>query len=212
MSEKHQKQDEVAQYLRIAADLAKRISSGELAEQQKLSGRSLLSGEYNVSPETIRRALKRLADMKVVMVKKNSGVYVFSADNAGRYLQEVKGRQRERGASRQAEHLIDTIQKAGVQLATLVQQTIDEYEAGQPVCPQYEYHIAKGALIAGHDLAQLHFWAQTGATVVAIRRHRHLILSPGPDARLYGDDTIIFVGQPQCRQQVVDYVAGFASE
>ncbi len=50
-------------------------------------GRSVTSSEYSVSPETIRRALKRLADMKVVSVKPQSGAAVLSADSARRYLE-----------------------------------------------------------------------------------------------------------------------------
>jgi DNA-binding GntR family transcriptional regulator len=54
------------QYLQIAQDLATRISKGKLEEGSTLYGRSVMSSEYNVSPETIRRALRLLADMKVV--------------------------------------------------------------------------------------------------------------------------------------------------
>ena len=69
----------LTQYTRIAISLAERIASGQLKEGDKLSGRSKLSPEYNVSPETIRRTLRLLADMKVVEVKEQSGVYVLSA-------------------------------------------------------------------------------------------------------------------------------------
>ena len=58
----------LTQYTRIAISLAERIASGQLKEGDKLSGRSKLSPEYNVSPETIRRTLRLLADMKVVAV------------------------------------------------------------------------------------------------------------------------------------------------
>ena len=49
----------LTQYTRIAISLAERIASGQLKEGDKLSGRSKLSPEYNVSPETIRRTLRR---------------------------------------------------------------------------------------------------------------------------------------------------------
>ena len=55
-----------SQYLQIALDLATRIARGELAEGSRIYGRSVMASEYNVSPETIRRALRLLADMKVV--------------------------------------------------------------------------------------------------------------------------------------------------
>ena len=82
---------EMPQYQRIAMDVARRISEGELPAGEKLSGRSLLASEYSVSPETIRRALKLLADMKVVEIRAGSGVYVISIDNARRYIDSQAG-------------------------------------------------------------------------------------------------------------------------
>ena len=67
-----------AQYLQIARDLAERIARGELPEGSRIYGRSVMASEYNVSPETIRRALRLLSDMKVVEVKPQSGAVVLS--------------------------------------------------------------------------------------------------------------------------------------
>ena len=49
-----------AQYLQIALDIATRIARGELAEGSRIYGRSVMSSEYSVSPETIRRALRTI--------------------------------------------------------------------------------------------------------------------------------------------------------
>ena len=76
-----------AQYLQIALDIATRIANGELREGSRIYGRSVMSSEYSVSPETIRRALRLLADMKVVEVKPQSGAVVLSADSARRYIE-----------------------------------------------------------------------------------------------------------------------------
>ena len=81
--------EELPQYMRIAGSVAGRIAEGQFAEGEKLSGRSKLSSEYQVSPETIRKAVQLLRDMQVVMVKEQSGVYVRSAENAKRYLQMI---------------------------------------------------------------------------------------------------------------------------
>ena len=84
--------EELPQYMRIAVSVAVRIADGQLAEGEKLSGRSKLSSEYQVSPETIRKSVQLLRDMQVVTVKEQSGVYVRSAENAKRYLQMVGGK------------------------------------------------------------------------------------------------------------------------
>ena len=52
-----------AQYLQIAVDVASRVAGGDLREGDRLYGRSVMASEYGVSPETIRRALRLLADM-----------------------------------------------------------------------------------------------------------------------------------------------------
>ena len=74
--------EELPQYMRIAVSVAVRIADGQLAEGEKLSGRSKLSSEYQVSPETIRKSVQLLRDMQVVTVKEQSGVYVRSAEKA----------------------------------------------------------------------------------------------------------------------------------
>ena len=79
-----------SQYLQIALDLARRIAKGELPEGSRVYGRSVMASEYNVSPETIRRALRLLADMKVVEVKPQSGAVVLSADSARRYIENFE--------------------------------------------------------------------------------------------------------------------------
>ena len=83
--------DALPQYMRIARSIAQRIADGELMEGEKLSGRSKLSSEYNVSPETIRKAVQVLQDRAVVIVREQSGVYVLSAELARQCLAPIAG-------------------------------------------------------------------------------------------------------------------------
>ncbi len=55
-------------YIKIAIDIAQRIYNNEFKVGEKIRGRSTLSSKYNVSPETIRRAVSLLKDMQVVEV------------------------------------------------------------------------------------------------------------------------------------------------
>ena len=106
--------EELPQYMRIAVSVAGRIAEGQFAEGEKLSGRSKLSSEYQVSPETIRKAVQLLRDMQVVSVKEQSSIYVRSAGNARRYLQMVGGKielHRSRAAQRPADVLSGTHQR-----------------------------------------------------------------------------------------------------
>ena len=78
----------MSRFITIAMDLAERIVSGEYYQGQKLSGRSTLAARYNVSPETIRRALSLLQDSDVVKVLPGTGVIVNSVSSAQEYLAE----------------------------------------------------------------------------------------------------------------------------
>lgn len=78
----------MARFITIAMDLAERIANGEYHIGQKISGRSTLAGIYNVSPETIRRALSLLQESGVVKVLPGTGVIVDSVQSAREYLAE----------------------------------------------------------------------------------------------------------------------------
>lgn len=78
----------MARFITIAMDMAERIASGEYYQGQKISGRSTLAALYNVSPETIRRALSLLQESDVVKVLPGTGVIVNSVSSAQEYLAE----------------------------------------------------------------------------------------------------------------------------
>ncbi len=69
-------------YIKIAIDIAQKIYNNEFKVGEKVRGRSTLSSKYNVSPETIRRAVSLLKDMQVVEVTEKSGIYIKSVENA----------------------------------------------------------------------------------------------------------------------------------
>lgn len=84
---RRKKREGIPTYVRIAQDIAHRIANGDIKEGKKLSGRSIMSSEYGVSPETIRRSFSLLEEMNVVSVQQNSGVIVNSAKNAALYVE-----------------------------------------------------------------------------------------------------------------------------
>ena len=106
-----------AQYLQIALDLATRIAKGELAEGQRIYGRSVMASEYNVSPETIRRSLWLLSDMKVVEVKPQSGAVVLSSDNAKRYIETFQESAKADSLRRQVNALMEEAEEVHKRLS-----------------------------------------------------------------------------------------------
>ena len=197
----------LTQYTRIAISLAERIASGQLKEGDKLSGRSKLSPEYNVSPETIRRTLRLLADMKVVEVKEQSGVYVLSADNARRYLHNFADQTDIRGKQQQLKDLLVRQEHLNRQMAALCRDILDETSQTPDALPNYYCRIPDDWPHSGTTVGALRFWQATGATIVAIRRGLSYIVSPGPYAELYAGDAVIFVGGVKAREAVSHFFA-----
>ena len=197
----------LTQYTRIAISLAERIASGQLKEGDKLSGRSKLSPEYNVSPETIRRTLRLLAEMKVVEVKEQSGVYVLSADNARRYLHNFADQTDIRGKQQQLKELLVRQEHLNRQMAALCRDILDETSQTPDALPNYYCRIPDDWPHSGTTVGALRFWQATGATIVAIRRGLSYIVSPGPYAELYAGDAVIFVGGVKAREAVSHFFA-----
>ena len=188
--------ESLTHYMRVAVSLAERIAAGELREGEKLSGRSKLSPEYNVSPETVRRALRLLADMKVVEVKEQSGVYILSADNARRYLHLCAGRNDLQEKQRRLRRLLAQQEQLHRQVTELCTAILDETGRTPETWAG-----------SGKTVGELQFWQQTGATIVAIHRNLDCIVSPGPCAELYAGDSIVYVGDGQAREAVSRFFA-----
>lgn len=188
-----------SQYLQIALDIARRIAKGDLPEGQRVYGRSVMASEYNVSPETIRRALRLLSDMKVVEVKPQSGVVVLSADSARRYIENFEESADVRALRQQLKELMaeyaDLSRRLSDTVAALMKSR-ETFAAADEPFPNYEVPIPKDSPLIGRSIGELKFWQSTGGTIVAIRRGQTVILSPGPYAQLYGGDVIILVGSP----------------
>ncbi|HPB16145.1 MAG TPA: TrkA C-terminal domain-containing protein [Clostridia bacterium] len=199
------------QYQTIARDIAIRIMNNEWPENHKISGRSLLSSEYNVSPETVRRALALLSDMKVVTIKKNSGVYILSADNAKRYLSDFDDIKDQKDMQNELKELIEKnndINKRMYELLSMLIKTQNTISYVKSRFPDYEVKISPDSKIIGKNIGSIRFWQNTNATIIAIKRGQSVIVSPGPDAELYQDDTIVFVGTAAAAEKVKSYING----
>ena len=191
--------ESLTHYMRVAVSLAERIAAGELREGEKLSGRSKLSPEYNVSPETVRRALRLLADMKVVEVKEQSGVYILSADNARRYIETFEEDADVHALQIQLKELLGKYTELNRRMTDVVAALVksrDTFSAAEGPLPNYEVQVPKNSPLIGKSIGSLKFWQSTGGTIIAIRRGQTVILSPGPYAELYDGDVIILVGSP----------------
>ncbi len=187
-------------YSQIALDIALRISKGELKENTKVYGRSVMASEYGVSPETIRRAMKLLEDMEIIEVKHNSGAMILSAEKARLYVNKHGEQNDIRVQQKELNTLLLQQVELGRRIADVAGSIvrINERFSKTTPFPNYEAILPEGCPLIGKSLGELKFWQQTGATVIAIKRESRIILSPGPYAALEEKDILLFVGDVSC--------------
>ncbi len=196
-------------YSQIALDIALRISREELKENTKIYGRSVMSSEYGVSPETIRRALKLLEDMGIVEVRKNSGVVILSVEKAKEFAQRFSEQSDIRLIERNLRKLLDqqhSLNEQIIEMASHLVRTSDKFAKSNPF-QNYEMDVPPESPVIGKSLMELKFWQETAATIIAIRRQDKVILSPGPYAVLLEGDTLIFVGNISTIETVSKYIS-----
>ncbi|WP_283675576.1 TrkA C-terminal domain-containing protein [Butyricicoccus sp. Marseille-Q5471] len=195
-------------YAQIALDIASRIAKGDLKENSKVYGRSIMSSEYGVSPETIRRAIKLLEDMEIVETKQNSGTIILSAENAKIYVAKFNEQNNARSMQKQlADYIVqqEGINRKIIDIVGSIVRINEKFSETNPF-NNYEVVIPNNSGIIGHTLGELKFWQETRATVIAIRRGNKIILSPGPYVLFEAEDTIIFVGDISSIKAVTDFI------
>lgn len=197
-----------AGYKSIALDIAQRIVSGELPENSKISGRSLLAGQYHVSPETIRKAMVLLKEEGIVSVSQGKEITIVSAVKAheyisrNNYLKSVYSLKQEiqqlldekRGVDRKFEDLLNDIVEASDRLKNL-----------KPYNP-VELKIKPDSHVIGKTIAGLAFWQNTGATIIALRRGIHVSISPGPLVVLLENDVVVVVGDDAAQRKAAQFL------
>lgn len=195
-------------YSQIALDLAMRIARGDLKENTKIYGRSIMSSEYGVSPETIRRAMNLLEDMKVVDIKHNSGAIVLSAENAKLYVTRFGEQSNVRSMRKKLINLTEQQEEINKQILEVAGSIVRINEKSLETNPfnNNKVIVPQNSSVIGHTLAELNFWQETQATVIAISRGEQIILSPGPYVLFEAEDTIVFVGDVASTKAVKELI------
>ena len=197
----------IPRYQQIAFDIASKIADGKYNIGDKLYARSSLAGQYGVSSETARRAICLLADLNIVVVEKGSGITVVSFDNAlkfSRQSQEVRTiSDIKDGIMESVKRQNDEMKNLNNYLSELITRT-EHFRSVNPFMP-YQIKIAEKTPYLEKTIAEMNFWQNTGATIIAVKRNEELLISPGPYTKLMKDDTVYFVG----RDDVISAVNNF---
>lgn len=195
-------------YQKISIDIANRILAGDFSAGDKLHGRSSLSSYYNVSPETIRRAIILLNDMDIVEVIKGSGIIIKSVDNCIKFIDKFKDIDSINSSRKEILELINQKKLLEEKIEGKIDELIDysnRFINTNPFMP-YEFKIYKGLNIIGKTVSESKFWQNTGATVVGIRRKGDLILSPGPNAVFQEGDTFLIIAEEDVYGKIKKFI------
>lgn len=194
---------EQSRYQEIALDIAHSIVMSEYREGERIHGRSTLAGRYNVSPETIRRAIAILQNAGVVMVNQGIGITVTSKAQAEKFLRafdqktevhvfldELKGFMETR---RQIDLKIEGhLNKILLYSDRMMSRWMDVAEV----------EVGQDAEAAGKTLTQLKIRERTGLTVVAVVRNGIEEFSPNSGFVIKGGDILLVVGSEQGREKL----------
>lgn len=203
------KQITIPRYLKIAVDISARIVSGGIAEGEKLRGRSVLSTEYNVSPETIRRAMSILSDKQVVEIVLGSGIVVSSKEKALQFLNSFKDDESVSETYLELSRMLEKREKIDEEIHSLTKKIIDMYKfrCSNLITP-VEIQIPSDSCVIGKSIGLLEVWHNTGATIVGIIQEKSIIISPGPYYEFAKDDRVLIVGDENVIKRFNGFING----
>jgi K+/H+ antiporter YhaU regulatory subunit KhtT len=169
-----------AKYQDIAYRIAERIVTDEIRENTKLSGRTLLASEYNVSSETIRKAMHLLSMRHVVRVVEKSGIIVLSKDEAMRYVSEYKRAAGTRRLLEETEALIERQAREQRQLQTRLKRLFAAASKETFPFSHVAWTVTTGCPKAGITIGDRAFYEKTGTVVIATEEDGIITVAPDP--------------------------------
>ena len=203
--------DKYKTHIRIAINIASRITKGDFKEQDRLPSVTVLAQDYDVSNDKMRRALQILSDVGVLSRREGYGTIVLSESKAREYLKAVELREEQLELRDKLKGLFDEYEVIGKKIEEMSQRLLMSYINPLPSeqsLPTFEVEVKPHSDKIGKSIYELRFWQQTGVTVAAIRRGQYTEISPGPYIRLREGDAIVCVGAPDAYTEVDHYING----
>ena len=202
-------EEQIARYIKIAQDICGRILVGEYQEGMMLKGRSVLASFYNVSPETIRKAVNLLAKEKIVEIKRGVGIFVDSALHAQQFADKWKDKTLVQNKYANLLNLLEEKKQLDEEIDVAIKDMRDSftYQTKEAVQLQ-EIMIPLDSWLDSKKIGDVYFYNYTEATIVAVvtKEEGRADTSPGPDYVLHAGDKLIFVSKDT---MTFDRVASF---
>lgn len=202
------KKNSIPVYLQIAVDVAGRIVRNELSVGQKISGRTTLASEYNVSPETIRKAMTLLRDVSIVEVKHGNGIHVASVENAERFIENNRVKVTVNDLKDEMMSLIGERDAIEAKMTENIHAIIDytsRFKSSDHITV-HEYSLDYEVFEITLTVRDLNLKAHTGATLVGIKRNGVIMLSPDDEEIICVGDRLLYVGVPSSSVRLGEYL------
>lgn len=192
-----------SRYEQIAFDIAKKIADNQYQEGEKIYGRSTLAGQYNVSPETIRRAVAILQNMNIVKAVQGKGIIVISREAAEAFIKAFELRYAVQKLRNDLIVLLEQRKKIENQIAEVLSQLVACTNQITGRAPEVaEIKIEEGAYLNGRSLSSAAVRSTTGATVLGIIRNGEEFFSPDAAMVIQEGDVLIVIGSPESRTNI----------
>ncbi|WP_313631129.1 GntR family transcriptional regulator [Enterococcus devriesei] len=191
-------------YQQVAVEIAERIADNRYRVGEKIHARSTLASNFNVSPETARKAINVLVDLDIMEVRHGSGAYVLSREKAKVYFEKYQDVQSAQEIKNDIQTSIENQKQELNNMTQLLDQLFAQTKRVHNVAPfvPYELTLTEAAEHLEQTVNELNIWHETGATIIAIQQKEQLLLSPGPYAKICAGDTLFFVGNELVLQRM----------
>jgi K+/H+ antiporter YhaU regulatory subunit KhtT len=200
----NRKESELARYEEIALMLAADIARGRYREGERIYGRSVLAGQYSVSPETIRKAVALLQAREVVEAVAGSGIIVLSRQAAQKFVEDFEEFSTLERMERRLDELLEQRNRLNAEIEHLTREIVHYKDAllKQVLYNAEEIKVESGSPLVGKSVRSANIRALTGVTVTAVKRRGLLYDSPGDELALQSGDILLVVGDKPGKEKL----------
>lgn len=188
-------------YQEIALEIAHSIVMGEYREGERIHGRSTLAGRFNVSPETIRRAIALLQNAGIVDVSQGVGITVCSKALAERFLRAFDQKNEVHALLNEIKQLLEKRNEIDQQIENRFNSLLSYVDRLLTRWMDVA-EIEVGPKAAGKTLRDLKIREITGTTIVAVVRDGTEHFSPHAEYELACGDVVLAVGSAEGQKKL----------
>ncbi len=194
----------IARYENIAYQIASKIYQGDIPINTKLSGRTLLSSEYNVSSETIRRAIQSLVKYGVVKVKEQSGIYVISSERAKVFLDDFEVKKAKKNQKLELLQLIEDERRIHTKMDKIIKTLVQTNELFP--FDYFKVKVKQDSKVVNQSIKELEFYKQTGGLIIAYEIDHIMYQVPSPDTIIKEKMVLYIMGDLSIKKKVEQFI------